>query len=165
MWLADVGFGRYAAYPLVLDDRGEQEDPGGRFVLADAGSGDVDVFRDGEPQYRIERRGRSLADFASMCWWQQTSPRSHFTQSTICSRLTPDGRVSLSGRTLIRTRGGTRTEQELASDTAVLAAYREHFGIALDRVPAATPPAATPPAATPPVAAPPAAAPAHPAPL
>jgi N-hydroxyarylamine O-acetyltransferase len=134
-WLADVGFGRYAVYPLALDDRSEQEDPGGRFVLADAGSGDVDVLRDGAPQYRIERRGRSLADFASMCWWQQNSPDSHFTQSTVCSRLTPDGRVSISGRTLIRTSGGSRTEHPLATDAELLAAYRDHFGLALDRVP------------------------------
>jgi arylamine N-acetyltransferase len=67
---------------------------------------------------------------------QQTSPRSHFTRSTICSRLTPGGRVSISGRMLIQTtRGGTRTEQQLDTDDAVLAAYREHFGIELSRVP------------------------------
>jgi N-hydroxyarylamine O-acetyltransferase len=151
-WLADVGFGSHSQYPLRFTGRQPQPDPAGTFLLADAGgtavdgapaSADVDVLLDGQPQYRVERRTRSLADFVPMCWWQQTSPRSHFTQSTICSRLTQDGRVSLSGRTLIRTRGGTRTEQELASDTAVLAAYREHFGIALDRVPVATPPTAT----------------------
>ena len=60
-----------------------------------------------------------------------------FTQSTICSRLTDDGRISLSGSTLIRTSGGSRTEEQLPSDDAILAAYREHFGIALDRVPTA----------------------------
>jgi hypothetical protein len=32
------------------------------------------------------------------------------------------------------TRGGIRTEQQLDTD-AVLAAYREHFGIELSRVP------------------------------
>ena len=66
---------------------------------------------------------------------QQTSPDSHFTLSTICSRLTNDGRISLSGRTLIRTSGGTRTEQELGADSEVLAAYRDNFGIVLDRLP------------------------------
>jgi N-hydroxyarylamine O-acetyltransferase len=41
------------------------------------------------------------------------------------------------GRTLIRTSAGSRTEQPLEADDAVLAAYRDHFGISLDQVPAA----------------------------
>jgi N-hydroxyarylamine O-acetyltransferase len=138
-WLADVGFGAHSSYPLRYHDRDGQDDPGGRFSLADAQDGDVDVAKDGEPQYRIERRERSLADFVPTCWWQATSPDSHFTRSTICSRLTGAGRISLSGRTLIRTSGGTRTEQELDADADVLAAYQDHFGIVLDRVPTVTP--------------------------
>jgi N-hydroxyarylamine O-acetyltransferase len=134
-WLADVGFGSHSTYPLRYHGRHEQDDPGGRFLLADTPDGDVDVLRDGKPQYRMEQRERCLADFAPTCWWQQTSPDSHFTRSTICSRLTADGRMSISGRTLIRTSGESRTEQQLPSDDAVLAAYRDHFGIVLDRVP------------------------------
>ena len=104
-------------------------------VYGEAGAGDIDVLKDGRPQYRIEARERSLADCVPTCWWQQTSPLSHFTRSTICSRLTPGGRVSISGRMLIQTQGGTRTEQRLGTDDVLLAAYREHFGIALSRVP------------------------------
>jgi N-hydroxyarylamine O-acetyltransferase len=135
-WLADVGFGRHSVGPLMLDSRTEQQDPGGRFLLADTADGDVDVLKDGEPQYRIELRGRSLDDFVATCWWQQTSPLSHFTQETVCSRLTEDGgRISISGRTLIRTGDGSRTEEQLPSDDVLLAAYRDQFGITLDRVP------------------------------
>jgi N-hydroxyarylamine O-acetyltransferase len=135
-WLADVGFGSHSTYPLLLRDRTEQDDPAGRFLVTDATDGDVDVARDGKPQYRIEMRSRSLADFVPTCWYQQTSPQSHFTADTICSRLTHDGRISISGRTLIRTVGGSRTEQRLAADDDLLAAYRNHFGIILDHVPA-----------------------------
>jgi len=135
-WLADVGFGRHSVGPLMLDSRTEQQDQGGRFLLAETADGDIDVLKDGEPQYRIELRGRSLDDFAATCWWQQTSPLSHFTQETVCSRLTEDGgRISISGRTLIRTGGGSRTEEQLPSDDVLLAAYRDQFGITLDRVP------------------------------
>jgi N-hydroxyarylamine O-acetyltransferase len=137
-WLADVGFGSHSTYPLRLDLGTQQDDPAGAFTLADAGAGDVDVLKDGQPQYRIERRERSLEDFVPTCWWQQTSPASHFTQGTICSRLTEDGRISVSGRTLIRTTGRSRTEEQLDTDDAVLAAYRDHFGIALDQVPVVT---------------------------
>jgi N-hydroxyarylamine O-acetyltransferase len=134
-WLADVGFGSHSDYPLLLDARDDQDDPAGRFRLADADAGDIDVLKDGRPQYRLETRERTLADCVPTCWWQQTSPRSHFTRSTICSRRTPDGRVSISGRTLIQTRDGTRTEQQIDTDDALLAAYRDHFGILLTQVP------------------------------
>ena len=139
-WLADVGFGRHSDYPLLLDRRAGQDDPAGEFLLADAPDGDLDVLRDGRPQYRIELRERALDDFVPTCWWQQTSPRSHFTEGTICSRLTEDGRVSISGRTLIQTSGTARTERQLDGDDALLAAYREHFGITLRHVPSRSAP-------------------------
>jgi N-hydroxyarylamine O-acetyltransferase len=134
-WLADVGFGSHSDYPLLLDTRDDQDDPAGRFRLAGTDAGDIDVLKDGKPQYRLETRERSLADCVPTCWWQQTSPLSHFTQSTICSRLTPGGRVSISGRILIQTQDGTRTERQLDTDEALLAAYRDHFGVVLSRVP------------------------------
>jgi N-hydroxyarylamine O-acetyltransferase len=134
-WLADVGFGRHSSYPLRLDSRDEQADPGGTFRLAETADGDLDVIKDGQPQYRLEPRPRSLADFEPTCWWQQTSPRSHFTRSLVCSRLTGDGRVTLSDRTLIRTAGDRREERTLTGDAEVLEAYRTWFGIVLDRLP------------------------------
>ena len=136
-WLADVGFGAHSDFPLLLNSRSGQDDPARRFRLADTEHGDVDVLKDGKPQYRMELRERSLADFLPTCWWQQTSPSSHFTRATICSRLTDQGRISISGRTLIRTSGTSRTEEELARDDDLLAAYRDHFGIVLGQVPQA----------------------------
>ncbi len=134
-WLVDVGFGHHSIYPLEFDSRHAQQDPGGTFLLADAEHGDVDVLKDGAPQYRVERRERALDEFVPTCWWQQTSPQSHFTQGTICSMLTPQGRISIAGRTLIRTSGGARTEEQLSTDHDLLAAYRDHFGISLPLVP------------------------------
>ncbi len=150
-WLIDVGFGSHSVYPLLFDSRHEQNDPAGRFLLVDSGDGDVDVLKDGNPQYRIEPKERSLADFIPTCWWQTTSPDSHFTQDIICSRLTKVGRVSIAGRTLIITENGSRAEQQLTGDDALLAAYREHFGIILDTVPRAIrAPSGAAPAAVPP---------------
>jgi N-hydroxyarylamine O-acetyltransferase len=134
-WLVDAGFGRFTHHPLRYDLRTDQADPGGTFRITESGSGDLDVTRDGAPEYRIETRPRVLRDFEPTCWWHQTSPRSHFTQSLVCSRLTGTGRVTLTGRTLIETTGAQRHQRELTSDAEVLAAYREHFGIVLDQVP------------------------------
>ncbi|MEU5535879.1 arylamine N-acetyltransferase [Streptomyces sp. NPDC020362] len=163
-WLADVGFGAHSHYPLAFAERGEQSDPGGTFRVAEAGpdaagvrgggdgpdaagvrgggegaagSVDLDVLRNGTPQYRLERRPRVLGDFVSGVWWQSTSPQSHFTQSLVCSRVTEDGgRITLSGRKLITTAADGRKEaRELGTDEEVLAVYRERFGIGLGSVP------------------------------
>ncbi|MGY5056435.1 arylamine N-acetyltransferase family protein [Streptomyces sp. 900105755] len=151
-WLADVGFGAHSHHPLAFAERGEQADPGATFRIAEAGpddagavggggdrgvGADLDVLRDGEPQYRLEVRPRVLGDFAAGAWWHSTSPSKHFTRSLVCSRVTGDGgRITLSGRTLTRTAAdGTREVRELEHDEEVLGVYRERFGILLDRVP------------------------------
>ncbi|MFG2652274.1 arylamine N-acetyltransferase [Streptomyces sp. NPDC048436] len=134
-WIADVGFGAHSHFPLAFGERGDQSDPGGTFRVAETPEGDLDVLMDGKPQYVIDLRPRALADFTSGAWWHRTSPRSHFTQSLVCSLLTESGRITLSGRTLTTTEGGERRTAELATDADVLDAYATHFGIALEQVP------------------------------
>ncbi|WP_460073335.1 arylamine N-acetyltransferase family protein [Streptomyces sp. YKOK-I1] len=136
-WLADVGFGAHSHHPLRWAYRGEQKDPGGVFRIVGAQAGDLDVVRDGSPQYRLEARPRVLADFVAGAWWHSTSPESHFTRSLVCSRVTEDGgRITLSGRRLKATGPeGESEETELATDEEVLGAYRERFGIVLEQVP------------------------------
>lgn len=102
--------------------------------------GDLDVYCDDRPEYRLESRARTLADFEPTCWWHRTSPRSHSTRSLTCSLLTDSGRLTLSGRRLIRTQHGRRSEDVLASEADVREAYRRHFEIVLDRVPTVRPP-------------------------
>ena len=98
---------------------------------------DLDVFRDGRAQYRLEVRPRALGDFVAGAWWHSTSSVSHFTRSLVCSRVTEEGgRITLSGRRLTVTAAdGTREERGLEADEEVLGVYRERFGIELDQVP------------------------------
>ncbi|RSS53424.1 arylamine N-acetyltransferase [Streptomyces sp. WAC01280] len=136
--LADVGFGDHSHYPLAFDERGDQEDPGGVFRIqevADGEPGDLDVLRDGKPQYRLEVRPRELADFTAGAWYHRTSPDSHFPRSLICSLLTEDGRITLSGSKLITRTHGERVDRMLDGDEEVRDAYRELFGIVLDELP------------------------------
>jgi N-hydroxyarylamine O-acetyltransferase len=133
--LVDVGFGQHTRRPLRLDEAGDQRDPDGVFRVVRAEDGDLDVLRGGDRQYRLEPRPRRLVDFTPTCWWHQTSPDSFFTRALVCSMPTPSGRITLSGNRLIRTRNGRKAEQVLDTDQAVLAAYRRHFGLHLDRVP------------------------------
>lgn len=140
-WLADVGFGDHAQHPLALDDRTDQRDPRGIFRVVRAPAeeggdhGDLDVLRDGVPQFRLEPRPRALADFRGGSWYHRTSPASGFTRSPVCSRFTTTGRITLKGHRLLTTVGAERHETALESDEEVLTAYREHFGVRLDRLP------------------------------
>ncbi|MGW8992538.1 arylamine N-acetyltransferase family protein [Streptomyces zhihengii] len=137
-WLADVGFGDHARFPLRLDERADQADPSGVFRVAEAPDhGDVDVLRDGVPELRVDIRPRELPEFGAGCWFHRTSPSSHFTRKPVCSRFTADGRITLSGGKLVTTAHGQREERVLADDAEVLDAYREHFGLVLDEVPRA----------------------------
>ncbi|MFJ4004367.1 arylamine N-acetyltransferase [Streptomyces sp. NPDC090023] len=134
--IADVGFGAHSHGPLDFGERGDQADPGGTFRVVEVG-GDLDVLRDGKPQYRLETRPRALPDFRAGAWWHSTSPESHFTRSLVCSRITEDGgRITLSGRTLTTTDAeGRKTVREVGTDEEVLAVYGDEFGIGLSAVP------------------------------
>jgi N-hydroxyarylamine O-acetyltransferase len=133
-WLVDVGFGAHSLHPLRLMPGVDQQDPGGTFRIVEGEDGDVDVLRNGRVQYRVERRPRLLADFEPMCWWHQTSPKSHFTRSLTCTLQRPDGRITISGNRLIETVGTERTEREIP-DQDLLDAYQEFFGFRLARLP------------------------------
>lgn len=135
-WLADVGFGRFARRPLRLTGCDAQADTEGEFLLLDAPDGDVDVRHDGKPAYRLEQRPRQLADFAPTCWWQATSPDSHFTANLLCTLPTEQGRATLAGDQLIETTNGKRVERVLFGDE-IVEAYRVYFGIELSEPPVA----------------------------
>ncbi|MFF1542827.1 arylamine N-acetyltransferase [Streptomyces sp. NPDC058291] len=149
-WLADVGFGAHSHYPLQWGQSGEQPDPGGVFRIVEAApyeaeagkgvvpvaAGDRDVVLNGARVYRLETRPRVLRDFVAGAWWHSTSPESHFTRSLICSRVAEDGgRITLSGRRLKVTGPDGISRAEELGDEEVLTAYRERFGIGLERVP------------------------------
>ena len=135
-WLADVGFGRHTDHPLRFALGVDQQDPTGGYRLdAQPDTTDVVVSREGRPQYLVELRPRTLGDFEVCCWWQQTSPKSHFTQNVLCSLRTETGRVTVSGRILVESEdSGRRTERELTTDE-LPGVYAEFFGMVLDRVP------------------------------
>jgi N-hydroxyarylamine O-acetyltransferase len=65
-----------------------------------------------------------------MCQFHQTSPESHFTKGHICSKLTPDGRTTISRGRLIVTQGDTKEERELKPEE-VDEALSIYFGIVM----------------------------------
>jgi N-hydroxyarylamine O-acetyltransferase len=83
------------------------------------------------PQYSFSLQPRRLEEFAGMCRYHQTSPESSFTQKRVCTRATPDGRITLSEMKLITASKGERKERSLASEEEWNSVLREQFGILL----------------------------------
>lgn len=109
-WLVDVGFGDSFLEPLVIDS-GDAQTQGDRAYR---------IVREGEQlileqrtnddewrsQYRFTTQAFQYSDYFERCRYHQTSEQSHFTQARICSRATPEGRISLSDLRFIETVGG-----------------------------------------------------------
>ena len=137
-WLVDVGFGDSFREPLLLDERGEQVQDGGRayrvlpdgahLILARRDEGD-----EWKAQYRFTLQTYEYPDYAGMCRYHQTSPQSHFTRARVCSRATEGGRVTLSEMRFIETteKSGERRERAVTSQEEYAALLREHFGIVM----------------------------------
>lgn len=141
-WLADVGFGDCFVEPLRLESRAEQAQVGRVYRLtSDTESPEenlileVMIERKWKTEYVFNLQPRRLSDFAGMCHYHQTSPESHFTRQTICSRATARGRITLSDRKLIEVRDGSREERLLSGDEEWRAKLVELFGVVLPTCP------------------------------
>ncbi len=133
-WLVDVGFGDSFTEPLRLAAQGEQPQNGDTYRIVAAGAEHILQRREDDEwksQYLFSLRPHPLADFMSGCHYHQTSPESPFTRRRVCTRATPDGRITLSDMKLIVTRGSQREEHLLASDVEYHTALREYFNIDL----------------------------------
>jgi N-hydroxyarylamine O-acetyltransferase len=136
-WLVDVGFGESFLEPLLLDSR-EEQTQGTQSFRIDADNDHLILLRrnDSEewlPQYRFTLESFGFPDYEEMCRFHQTSPESHFTQNVICSRVTEDGRITLSDMRLVTTSGQERTRhaQLLTTREEYDRVLREQFGIVM----------------------------------
>jgi N-hydroxyarylamine O-acetyltransferase len=135
-WLADVGFGDSFVEPLRLLPGIAQKDGSEIYRITEA----VNVLQlekwdsaeTWKPQYRFSLQPRHIGEFAEMCNYHQTSPESSFTHKRLCSRATPDGRITLSDMKLVITRNGNKEERTLCSEEEWRTALREYFDVMLD---------------------------------
>jgi N-hydroxyarylamine O-acetyltransferase len=143
-WLADVGFGDCFRLPVRFEATVEHTDADGRKYRLQRhdGEGEKNSVRKywilqqfgpekWEPQYRFTLQPHRLADFTERCYYQQTSPESHFTQKRVCSLATPTGRITLSDLCLITTIHEKREERLLQSEEEYQGVLSEIFGIVL----------------------------------
>jgi N-hydroxyarylamine O-acetyltransferase len=135
-WIADVGFGDSFLEPLLLDHRQEQTQGERAYKIVADEPYQIMMQRESmgewKAQYRFTLQPYNYADYAEMCRYHQTSPDSHFTKARICTRATPEGRVTLSGMRLITTiHGKERTERLLKSDAECASILKEYFGVVM----------------------------------
>lgn len=135
-WLVDVGFGDSFLEPLLLDERGEQVQGERAYRILPDGAHLIlsrrDKGEEWEAQYRFTLQPHEYADYAEMCRYHQTSPRSHFTRARLCSRATREGRITLSEMRLITTsKDGGRQERILTGQEEYASVLREQFGIVM----------------------------------
>lgn len=135
-WLADVGFGDSFIEPLIFEHEGEQVQGRRAYRLEQTTDGFVVWQRNydetWERHYFFDLQPhRFPEEYEAACRYHQSSPDSSFTRSSIISRATPDGRISLEGGRLIVTTHGQRSEQLLESKEEYRVLLQEHFGVVL----------------------------------
>ena len=134
-WLVDVGFGDSYREPLLLDYQVEQVQDDGSYRITSHNSYLIMSQRRGESewkdQYRFTLQPHTYPDYAEMCHYHQTSPQSHFTRARVCTRATPDGRITLSELRLISTVDGQREERMLIGDEEYKEVLHDCFGIVM----------------------------------
>ena len=105
-WVVDVGFGDSFVDPIIFRAGGADQVNGHRYSVMPTGD-EWQLLRDDEkgqvPLYSFRDVPRQLEDYAAMCRFHQTSGDSGFTKRWICSRATPEGRITLTNRRLILT--------------------------------------------------------------
>ena len=139
-WLVDVGFGDSFVRPLKLFESGEQVQNGTAYRIEQSANYRVlsqqDESGTWQHSYRFNLEPRELSDYMGRCRYHQTSPRSHFTQKRVCTRLTKEGRITLRDQRLMVTKNNQRSETPIVDEGAYLAALEKYFGVrlpALDR--------------------------------
>ena len=135
-WLVDVGFGDSFTEPKRLDYQDSLPDNGRVYRIIRRTRGRLLSRWDEEktiwePQYMFTLRPRKLEEFVRRCRWQQTSPNSHFKKGRLCTKLTSYGRVTLTDRKLIVTRGQKRIERPVKSRREFDRMLRKWFAIKL----------------------------------
>ncbi len=132
-YLADVGFGDFAAEPLRFSLGVEQQDNGGVFLIRkfddeylEVAKKDGDVWKS---EFIFKDVARDLSEYAEMCDFQQYSPESHFTKGKVCSLMTENGRKTLTDKKFIVTADGEKSETPVETEKEFERILERQFGL------------------------------------
>ncbi|MBX9444345.1 arylamine N-acetyltransferase family protein [Dickeya chrysanthemi] len=132
--IADISFGDSFCVPVPLSGTVSDEAFARYRVVTEAGEYQLQQQQPGKAwktQYKFTLQPHQLAEYAGMAHYHQTSPLSPFTNKALCTRVTPEGRLTLSDNRLIVTRQGQKSERLIGSHRDYLDCLQQHFGIVL----------------------------------
>lgn len=133
-YLIDVGLKKGMIYPKKLEIGLVQMD------YADYWKVDVDAdenyilkfskdTRTYVSKYLFKPDPREIIQFHEMNEYQQSDPKSHFTQNKLITQLTETGRKTLTDSVFIELKNGVTHENAINNDDEFLALLHQHFGI------------------------------------
>ena len=97
-YIVDVGFGAFILHPLLLEVDIVQADPLGSFIIHHSDAGFLICKLEGsheEPQFAFTLQEHSLEEFEDRSLYYQKDAKSHFRKKMMISRMTREGRVTL----------------------------------------------------------------------
>lgn len=133
-WLADVGFSSSFRHPLKFDPEAIQTFHDHSYRLhREAAYWIVQrARRDAwESLYRFQLQPYALHHFTEMCRYQETSPKSYFTQNLLFTRATETGRITLCDRSLLISSSTERFLREIQTEEEYRSVLAHHFDITL----------------------------------
>jgi len=134
-WLVDVGFGDSFREPLSFGPISEQVRNAYRLVAEESGYWILLQRPKLEQQehslYLFTLEPKKLEDFKNLCQYQQTSPDSIFTKGRLCTKATPEGRITLTDKSLLITTAIDKHEFSITSEGEYQELLKEHFDITL----------------------------------
>lgn len=138
-WLVDVGFGDGFIEPKKVNTKAVQmdytkywrfsQDPDEKYLLQV--SNDASHF---ETIYHFDLVPRQMIEFMGMCEYHQTSKDSYFTSDKIITKLTVDGRVSLTGKKLKINSFSETSESDILNEDEFLSKLENHFDISYQQL-------------------------------
>lgn len=135
-WLVDVGFGDSFNEPLNFELGAEQSQGLRSYRIEEVPDGYVvwqkNYHGTWERLYLFDLQPRKFpVDYEAGCLYHQASPQSSFTRSSIISRATPGGRVSLEDGWLILTKDGKRSKRPIENREEYNKLLKQYFDITL----------------------------------
>jgi N-hydroxyarylamine O-acetyltransferase len=112
-FIADVGFGDNFINPFAINPDMVNEDEAGFFQVVKEDEKYYKLLRSEDgvmftSKYLFSHAPRRLSDYAEMCVYHQTNPKSHFVKNKLCSLANRGGRVTLVNDKLIITKEGKK---------------------------------------------------------
>jgi len=134
VYLADVGFGDSFLEPKLMQSGRVQMDYNRYFRIDKTIDGEYvlnasDNSFDYTPKYIFTKKERQYIEFIDMCTYHQTNAKSPFTQRKMITRVTPQGRITLTDTKFIITQSGKKEEQTILNHDEFKVKLLQHFGI------------------------------------